>query len=238
MAWRVHVVGVLLALVGLVAAHPLAQSEDFARTRRALTGYAMDDSTIKTAVSAWLNDRSGAEATYGHISTWATGGVTDMNHLFCGRSLSCNPAAASFNKDISAWDTSGVTNMREMFYLAKKFNQDLGWCVTADVNQAFEGTKCASTSCGVITEKIGTCDEGIQAVFISLIVWACLVALHCIIFWSKTKNLNICLKKFHLQSSETRDIANDTRDALAVIMCLPCFLLAAWIKLFCWFWRL
>ena len=74
-AWRVPVVGVLLALVGLVAAHPLAQSEDFARTRRALTGYAMDDSTIKTAVSAWLNDRSGAAATYGHISTWETGGV-------------------------------------------------------------------------------------------------------------------------------------------------------------------
>ena len=76
MAWRVHVVGVLLALVGLVAAHPLAQSEDFARTRRALTGYVMYDSTIKTAVTAWLDDRSGAEATYGHISTWDTGGVT------------------------------------------------------------------------------------------------------------------------------------------------------------------
>ena len=110
-AWRVPVVGVLLALVGLVAAQPLAQSEDFARTRRALTGYAMDDSTIKTAVSAWLNDRSGAEATYGHISTWETGGVTDMSRLFFG--------ASSFNDDISAWDTSGVTKLDSMFRSAK-----------------------------------------------------------------------------------------------------------------------
>ena len=108
MAWRVHVVGVLLALVGLVAAHPLAQSEDFARTRRALTGYAMDDSTIKTAVTAWLADATAAEATYGHISTWETEGVTDMSELFCA-TFYChgyyNSGASGFNDDISAWDT-------------------------------------------------------------------------------------------------------------------------------------
>ena len=117
MAWRVHVVGVLLALVGLVAAHPLAQSEDFARTRRALTGYAMDDSTIKTAVSAWLHNRTGAEATYGHISTWETGGVKDMSRLFS--------KASSFNDDITGWDTSGVRRMKDMFYDAVSFNQPL-----------------------------------------------------------------------------------------------------------------
>ena len=66
MARRVHVVGVLLASA---LARPLAQStEEVARTRRALTGYVMDDSTIRTAVTAWFDDRSGAEATYGHIS--------------------------------------------------------------------------------------------------------------------------------------------------------------------------
>ena len=46
--------------------------------RRALTGYVMDDESIRTAVAAWLSNSASAEATYGHISTWATGGVTDM----------------------------------------------------------------------------------------------------------------------------------------------------------------
>ena len=49
-------------------------------------GYVMTDSTIRTAVTAWFDDRSGAEATYGHISTWETGGVTDMSYLFCASS--------------------------------------------------------------------------------------------------------------------------------------------------------
>ena len=45
----------------------------------------MDDITIRTAVAAWLGrDEADAEATYGHISTWETGGVTDMSNLFCG----------------------------------------------------------------------------------------------------------------------------------------------------------
>ena len=34
----------------------------------------MDDSTIRTAVTAWLADPTAAETTYGHISTWETGG--------------------------------------------------------------------------------------------------------------------------------------------------------------------
>ena len=120
-AWRVHVVGVLLALVGLVAAHPLAQWEDFARTRRALTGYAMDDSSIRDAVAAWTSDAATASAMYGHISTWDTSAVTDMSRLFCGRQDfmtrygiplegdsrwdDCT-STSSFNYDISARDTS------------------------------------------------------------------------------------------------------------------------------------
>ena len=51
---------------------------------RRLTGYVMTNSNIKTARDAWLADATAAEATYGHISTWDTSGVTDMSYLFCG----------------------------------------------------------------------------------------------------------------------------------------------------------
>ena len=103
----------------------------------------MDDSTIRTAVAAWVSDATAAEATYGHISTWETGGVTDMEELF--------EDASSFNEDIGEWDISGVTTMEDMFRGASAFDQDLGWCVGGDVDldDAFDGTQCASTSCGV-----------------------------------------------------------------------------------------
>ena len=76
-------------------------------------GYVMDDSSIWTARNAWLSNPTAAEATYGHISTWDTSGVTNMYRLFCARTgySQCNTAAASFNEDISAWETSGVTTM-------------------------------------------------------------------------------------------------------------------------------
>ena len=57
---------------------------------------ALDDTSIHTAVDAWLADPTAAEATYGHISMWETSGVTDMTDLFRD--------ASSFNEDISAWD--------------------------------------------------------------------------------------------------------------------------------------
>ena len=143
----------LTFLMGVVA---------FSSPRGALAGFAVDDSSIRTAVTAWFDDRSGAEATYGHISTWETGGVTDMEKLFCACSYcsNCNTAAASFNEDISAWDTSSVTTMRLMFHSASAFNQDLGWCVDDDVSlyQAFKDTLCESTSCGVGNTAALQCD--------------------------------------------------------------------------------
>ena len=118
MAWRARVGCVLLAPC-LVAARPMAQSNapvplshELSRTRRALTGYVMDDSTIRTAVTAWFDDRSGAEATYGHISAWETGGVKNMDCLFSAvpsqrrfnPKYRCrdhyNSAALYFNEDI------------------------------------------------------------------------------------------------------------------------------------------
>ena len=145
----------------------------------AVAGSALDNDSIKTAVALWLSDSAAAEAAYGHISTWDTSGVTDMEYLFCARSGwgSCDTAAASFNEDIGDWDTSGVTRMDYMFYRASAFNRDiggwavdsvttmhymfrdasafdqnLGWCVDDDVSYleiAFSGTLCESTSCGV-----------------------------------------------------------------------------------------
>ena len=95
----------------------LAFAATAADTRRRL-GYVMDDTTIRTAVAAWLDDPTAAEVTYGHISTWDTSGVTDMSELFKG--------ASSFNEDISAWDTSSVTTMRYMFSGASSFNSPIG----------------------------------------------------------------------------------------------------------------
>jgi surface protein len=92
---------------------------------RRLTGYVMDDSSIRTAVDAWLSNPTAAEATYGHISTWETGGVGDMAYLFQWE--------YSFNDDISAWDTSGVWTMECMFNGAAAFNQDIGAWDTSDV---------------------------------------------------------------------------------------------------------
>ena len=95
-------------------------------------GYVMDDTSIRTAVTAWLDENpavyAAAYADYGHISTWDTGGVTDMSYLFNGRSdfEQFKKGAREFNEDISAWQTSGVTDMTKMFTYAYAFDQPIG----------------------------------------------------------------------------------------------------------------
>merc|ERR1712167_248078 len=107
------------------------------------------------AVAAWLADATAAEATYDHISTWDTSGVTDMADLFCvrlnwmegnSRYKNCNLtqglSTASFNEDIGAWDVSGVTDMSRMFRDSSAFNRDIGdWAVhsVTDMSEMFYG---------------------------------------------------------------------------------------------------
>ena len=158
-AWRSSVVGYLLISpeIALVAAETSVRgrsgrSDDNTKSktktsgslaqRRALTGYVMDDDNIRTAVAAWDSDAATAEAMYGHISTWATGALTDMPMLFCVRQSwmegeswadNCVLLTSSFNENIGAWDTSGVTTMDSMFWGASAFDQDIGAWDTSGV---------------------------------------------------------------------------------------------------------
>ena len=72
--------------------------------------------------------------------------------------------AESFNQPLSDWQVNSVADISYMFSGASAFDQDLGWCVDDpyryidddddawtrfDLDDAFNGTKCESTSCGV-----------------------------------------------------------------------------------------
>ncbi len=78
----------------------------------ASTGNVMVTHKLRWAVTAWLADATAAEATYGHISMWETGGVKNMDCLFSAvpsqrrfnPKYRCrdhyNSAALYFNEDI------------------------------------------------------------------------------------------------------------------------------------------
>ena len=72
--------------------------------------YVMEDNgELQGAVGEWCSDEAAAEATYGHISTWNTGKVTDMSYLFGrryegGQWVSYCSTYDTFDADISGWD--------------------------------------------------------------------------------------------------------------------------------------
>ena len=63
--------------------------------------------------------------------------------------------AVFFNQPPNAWDVSSVTTMSHMFKDAVAFDQDLGWCLSPNVNTVltFIGSGCESNSCGVNSES-------------------------------------------------------------------------------------
>ena len=85
--------------------------------------------SLKHAVIEWLDNKELAEARYGHISSWNTTEVTDMNRLFRN--------ADTFNESIENWDFSNVTRMDYMFFGASNFNQDISsWDVSNVTNMS------------------------------------------------------------------------------------------------------
>ena len=85
-AARTYSMMTLASLMGIALAFSSPLDNNDSMPRRRLAGYVMTDSNIYTARDAWLANPTAAEATYGHISTWETGGVTDMSYLFCALS--------------------------------------------------------------------------------------------------------------------------------------------------------
>ena len=89
-----------------------------------------DRTQLKTAVDEWIADSATAVGTYGDISTWDVGAVTDFSELF--------KDANSFNEDISSWDVSSGTDFSWMFYQAYEFNSDItSWDVSSGIDFSY-----------------------------------------------------------------------------------------------------
>jgi hypothetical protein len=83
-----------LALLLMLPAHVAAQE-------------AITNANLNTAVTAWMNNPSTAETTYGPIADWNTAAVTSFASLL----YPAGTARPTFNGDISKWNTASVSNM-------------------------------------------------------------------------------------------------------------------------------
>ena len=98
----------------------LEAADDGRRRQLTITGYVMTNDNLETAVDAWCTDEAAATATYGHIKTWNTEGVTSMEGLmspayqngdYCSN---CRPHMSTCNPEIGGWNTEAVTSMRQV----------------------------------------------------------------------------------------------------------------------------
>ena len=118
---------------------------------------------------------AGAASFNEDISGWDTSNVREMDHMFREASSFNQPIggwavdkvekmnwmflrASSFNQDLSGWQLNELYGTEGMFAGASAFDQDLGWCV--DLEDAFGGTQCESTSCGILPAAALVCGGG------------------------------------------------------------------------------
>ena len=92
----------------------------------------MDGVALRGLVDSWcqggFTEDDELLKTYGHISDWDVGNVTDMTRVFSGqdwRIQSRVNLTNTFNDDISEWNVINVTTMSYMFWNARCFNQSL-----------------------------------------------------------------------------------------------------------------
>jgi surface protein len=134
----------------------LANLNETSNSRRMMEGESSwrptSNEQLKEAID-WFCDpswRHAAISRYGFPCNWDTSLITDMSHLFAGKSYFNEPIgtwntenvikmtcmfndADSFNQDISGWNTKKVTDMEGMFAGAYRFNQQIGLWNTENV---------------------------------------------------------------------------------------------------------
>ena len=94
---------------------------------------AMNNQTIRIAVSEWKASPHAARDRYGDISAWNTTYVTDMSGLFRGLAY-----RDPFNEALGDWDTRNVTTMCGMFASSSAFNQPLrNWNTSNVVDMSY-----------------------------------------------------------------------------------------------------
>jgi surface protein len=94
----------------------------------------LTDENFFDAVRLWFGDKKKCRLKFGHISSWNTSRVTNMEMAFSGR--------RRFDEDLSRWNVSNVTSMNYMFDGATQFNGDLSrWDVSrvTDMSSMFRG---------------------------------------------------------------------------------------------------
>ena len=122
------------------------------------------DDTISTLITAWKNDITTTEETYGNINCWDTSSVTSMNWLFKDVSWNFNINCwdvsnvkemkglfynSAFNNSLSNWDTSSLEFTRKMFESAYDFDQDLSNFNTTKVYNMRQMFKDATSFTGL-----------------------------------------------------------------------------------------